>query len=167
VSSREQIARDGSVVDCVVRRCTDVARAGELHAFVRGIFGALDIDPPSGVLKETAADFAARLRVETAFIVEADGTLIGCVFCAIDDDALYIGRLAVAPAWRRRGVANALIEAAKGEARVRGAARITLGARIALPGNVALFRRHGFTVVAETCHPGFTRPTSYDMELRL
>ncbi|MBV8839578.1 MAG: N-acetyltransferase, partial [Alphaproteobacteria bacterium] len=39
--------------------------------------------------------------------------------------------------------------------------------RIALPGNVALFRRHGFTVVAETCHAGFTSPTSYDMELRL
>jgi ribosomal protein S18 acetylase RimI-like enzyme len=89
------------------------------------------------------------------------------VFCAIDDDALHVGRLAVAPAWRRCGVATALMQAAKDEARRRGAARITLGARIALPGNVALFRRHGFAVVAETCHPGFSTPTSYDMELRL
>ena len=44
---------------------------------------------------------------------------------------------------------------------------MTLGARIALPGNVALFRRHGFAIVRETCHPGFTTPTSYDMELVL
>ena len=44
---------------------------------------------------------------------------------------------------------------------------MTLGARIALPGNVALFRRHGFVVVRETCHPGFATPTSYDMELVL
>jgi len=163
----EKVTRRESGQAFEVRRCADPSRAGELHTFVQSVFGALDIDPPSGVLKETEADFAARLAGETAFIVEADGTLSGCVFCRRDDDALYIGRLAVAPAWRRRGVANALIEAAKAEARAHGAARMTLGARIALPGNLALFRRHGFTVVAETCHPGFSRPTSYDMELRL
>jgi len=150
-----------------VRRCADIARARELHAFTQAVFGVLDIDPPSSVLKETAADFAARLRDETAFIVEAEAQLVGSVFCATKGDALHVGRLAVAPAWRRRGVASALVEAAKAEARRRGLARITLGARIALPGNVALFSRHGFAVVAETCHPGFTRPTSYDMELRL
>jgi len=150
-----------------VRRCADIARARELHAFTQAVFGVLDIDPPSSVLKETAADFAARLRDETAFIVEAEAQLVGSVFCATKGDALHVGRLAVAPAWRRRGVASALLEAAKAEARRRGLARITLGARIALPGNVALFSRHGFAVVAETCHPGFTRPTSYDMELRL
>lgn len=150
-----------------VRRCADVVRAGELHGFTQAVFGALDIDPPSSVLKETEADFVARLQDETAFIIETDGQLIGSVFCAPKGDALYIGRLAVAPAWRRRGVASALVEAAKAEARRLHLARITLGARIALPGNVALFRRHGFTVVAETCHAGFTSPTSYDMELRL
>jgi ribosomal protein S18 acetylase RimI-like enzyme len=150
-----------------VQRCSDVSRAAELHAFTQSVFGALAIDPPSSVLKETAADFAARLRDETCFIIEADGKLIAGIFCAVDGDALYIGRLAVAPAFRRRGIANALMEAVKAEARRRGAKRITLGARISLPGNVALFHRHGFAIVRETCHPGFTRPTSYDMELAL
>ena len=150
-----------------VQRCSDVLRATELHAFTQSLFASLDIDPPSGVLKETEADFAARLRDETCFIIEADGKLIASIFCAIDGDALYIGRLAVAPAFRRRGIANTLMEAAKAEARRRGAKRITLGARIALPGNVALFRNHGFVIVRETCHPGFTTPTSYDMELTL
>jgi ribosomal protein S18 acetylase RimI-like enzyme len=149
------------------RRCTDVSRAREIYTFTQAIFAALHIDPPPGVLKETEADFAVRLRDETCFVVEADGKLIGSIFCAVDANALYIGRLAVAPASRRRGVANALIEAAKAEARGRGAERITLGARIALPDNVALFRRHGFVVVRETCHPGFTTPTSYDMEFAL
>jgi len=145
-------------------RLADPGRVDELHALVHGVFGALRIDPPSSVLKETAADFAARLASETCFAVEADGCLIASIFCAPDGDALYVGRLAVAPEWRRRGIASALVEAAKDEARRIRVRRITLGARIALAGNVALFRRHGFEVVRATCHPGFTVPTSYDME---
>ena len=150
-----------------VRRCADVSRAREIRAFTQAIFGALDIDPPSGVLKETAADFAARLRDETCFIVEAGDALVASMFCTIEGDALYVGRLAVAPSFRRRGLANALMEAAKAEARRIGAKRMTLSCRIVLTSNLALFRRHGFVVVRETCHPGFTRPTSYDMELVL
>ena len=44
---------------------------------------------------------------------------------------------------------------------------MTLGARIALPGNVALFRRHGFVIVARNLPSGLHAPTSYDMELTL
>ena len=150
-----------------IRRCTDISRAREVHAFTQAIFGALDIDPPSGVLKETEADFAARLRDETCFIVEDDGRLVASVFCRHDGDALYVGRLAVHPDWRRRGIANAVMEAAKTEARRIGAKRVTLGCRIALTSNLALFRSHGFVVVGHETHAGFSAPTSYDMELRL
>jgi predicted N-acetyltransferase YhbS len=153
--------------DYSVQRFTDAGRLAELHAFVHGIFGALDIDPPSSMLKESLDHFAERFRSDTIFVAQDGTRLIGSVFCTPEEGALYIGRLAVAPAWRRRGVAGTLVEAAKNEARRRGAARITLGARIALLGNVALFRRHGFVVVRETCHPGFTTPTSYDMELAI
>src|SRR5262245_39326281 len=107
-----------SVDECrvfVVQRCTDVARAREIHAFTQAIFGALDIDPPSGVLKETEANFAARLRDETCFVVEEGGLLIASMFCRRDGDALYVGRLAVAPQFRRQGIANALVDAAKAE----------------------------------------------------
>ena len=151
----------------VVSRATDAAEAPALHALVQGVFGALKIDPPSSMLKETVADVAARLSAETCFVARAEGGLIGGVFCVPQGDALYIGRLAVAPPWRRRGVAGALIEAAKGEAGRIGARRMTLKARIALADNVALFRRHGFVIVAEETHPGYRRPTSYAMELLL
>lgn len=150
-----------------VHRFNDATRLEELHRFVKDAFRDLPIDPPSSSLKETLADFAARLHSDTIFVASAGGALIGSIFCTPDEDALYVGRLAVRPDSRRRGVASALVNAAKDEAKQRGAARITLGARIALPGNVALFRRHGFVVVRETCHPGFTTPTSYDMELRI
>ena len=149
------------------QHCTDVSRAREIHGFTQAIFGALDIDPPSGVLKETEADFAARLRDETCFIVELDSKLIASMFCRPDGDALYVGRLAVSPDWRRRGIANVLMETAKAEARRIGARRMTLGCRIVLTSNLALFRRHGFVIVGHETHAGFSAPTSYDMELRL
>jgi GNAT superfamily N-acetyltransferase len=125
-----KITREKGVIE--VQRCADVSRAGEIHAFTQAIFGALDIDPPSSVLKESEADFAARLRDETCFVVEEGGKLIASMFCAIDGDALYVGRLAVAPEYRRRGVTNALMDTAKSEARRLGLKRITLGARITL-----------------------------------
>ena len=33
--------------------------------------------------------------------------------------------------------------------------------------NIKLFRKHGFVVVGESSHPGFSDPTSCDMELKL
>ena len=150
--------------DYALCRLTDAARLPELYALVQAAFGALAIDPPSSVLKETLADFDARLRDEIVIVAEAERRLIGAVFCAPQNDALYIGRLTVAPDWRRRGVAGALIGAAKAQARALGANRITLKARIMLPGNVALFRRHGFAVTGEETHAGYSAPTSYAME---
>jgi tRNA threonylcarbamoyladenosine biosynthesis protein TsaE len=146
---------------------TDAARIDELYRLVVGAFRHLPIDPPSGMLKETPADFLTRLKTETALVAEAGGVLVGSVFCAPIEDALYIGRLAVRDDFRRRGVASALIEAAKAEARRRAFHRLTLSTRIALTDNVALFTRHGFVVIAEQTHAGFSHPTSYDMELAL
>lgn len=146
---------------------TNPERVGELHALVTDAFRNLPIDPPSGVLKETVADFLARLTSETALVAECDAALIGGVFCAEKPDSLYVGRLAVRPDVRRLGVASGLLDAAKNEARRRGKDRITLSTRISLTSNIALFTRHGFVKVAETCHPGFSQPTSLDMELRL
>ena len=154
------------MLSLAAERAVERAKYGRL-ATAEPVAYRLLSDPPSGVLKETEADFAARLAKETCFVVEVDGKLVASMFCFPDDDALYVGRLAVAPAFRRRGVANALIDTAKAEARRVGARRVTLGCRIALTSNLALFRRHGFVVVRETCHPGFTTPTSYDMELAL
>jgi hypothetical protein len=76
--------------DPVLYRLTDAARLPELYALVQAAFGALAIDPPSSALKETLADFAARLRSETAIVGEADHRLIGGVFCAPQGDVRFI-----------------------------------------------------------------------------
>lgn len=150
-----------------VSRFVDAARVEELHDLVVAAFRDLPIAPPSSVLQESQADFLLRLQTETALVVEADGALVGSLFCATKENSLFIGRLAVRSDFRRRRVAGALLDAAKAEARQRGIGRLTLATRIALAGNLALFRKHGFAVFAEQTHAGFSRPTSYDMELML
>ena len=52
--------------------------------------------------------------------LEYEGGLIGVVLWTPQEDALYLGRLAVSPAWRGRGLAGRLIDAAEAEARRRG-----------------------------------------------
>lgn len=138
-----------------------------LLALVQAAFRGLPIEPPSGVFKETITDFSVRLTAQTVFVAQANGGLVGTIFCLPREGALYVGRLAVIPPWRRRGVAGALLDAAKAEAPRLGARRLTLNARIMMPGNVALFQKHGFVVTGEGTHPGFTAPTFYTMALLL
>lgn len=139
-----------------------------LQALVHKVFGALAIDPPSSATGEGLDDFAKRLRTQAVFVAVAGGNrIVGAVFCAPRGDALYVGRLAVDPRWRGRGLARALMRLAQAEGVRRGAAALTLRARLALPENLRLFRSLGFVATGEGCHPGYTAPTFQDMALDL
>ena len=86
---------------------------------------------------------------------------------AFEDGGVYLGRLAVSPAWRRRGVARALVGAAEAEARARRLPRLLLGTRLVLDGNRRLFAGLGFRETALRSHPGHDEPTTVRMEKAL
>jgi predicted N-acetyltransferase YhbS len=126
------------------------------------------LDPPSSALKEIPEAIRAKLATHGAGIAESDGKPIGCVlFTAEENAVLYIGRLAVAPAWRRRGVARTLIGYAEADARRRGLIPMRLQVRIPLVDNQTLFKSCGFVEVSRENHPGYTEPTTLWMEKRL
>lgn len=146
-----------------VSRCADAARSGDILTLVHLAFGALT--PPSGALKETAADVAARFRDGLVLIAEADVALVGSVFAALKGDGLYLTRMAVRPDWQKRGVGRALLAAASVQARALGAQKLTLRVRVNLPDNRAYFERAGFTVTGQGQDPG--RPPYDAMERQL
>jgi ribosomal protein S18 acetylase RimI-like enzyme len=92
------------------RRFAEGDSLNELHALVHAVFGALPIDPPSSALRETPAHFSARAKTQAIFIAAAGEQLAGAIFCEPLDDALHVGRLAVHPEWRQRGVSAASCE---------------------------------------------------------
>jgi phosphinothricin acetyltransferase len=86
---------------------------------------------------------------------------VACVFLTPKPGRLYIGKLAVTGAMRRRGLARRLSDLAEARARALGLPVLELQTRVELVENHAAFASMGFVKVAETAHPGFARPTSF------
>jgi predicted N-acetyltransferase YhbS len=147
-------------------RAEDAAAAAEV---IREAFAAqsLATDPPSSALRETATSVAAHLAEGGGAALAADGRIVGLVLWAERDCGLYLGRLAVLPAWRGRGAARALIGAAETEARRRALPRLHLRVRLALDENRRLFLACGFTPTRQGAHPGYAAPTYLMMEKAL
>ncbi|MBN8891819.1 MAG: GNAT family N-acetyltransferase, partial [Rhodospirillales bacterium] len=100
-------------------------------------------------------------------VAMAAGAAVGAVLWQPRDGGLYMGRLAVAPGWRGRGVARALVAAAEAAARAQGQPRLHLSTRLVLADNRRLFAACGFREAALHAHPGYAAPTYVDMEKSL
>jgi ribosomal protein S18 acetylase RimI-like enzyme len=96
--------------------------------------------------------FDERTEPENVVVALVDAEVAGYVKLgratplAASDHVVTVNGLAVSPAFRRRGVGRALIEAASAEARRRGARRLTL--RVLGPNETArrLYESAGFVV---------------------
>jgi ribosomal protein S18 acetylase RimI-like enzyme len=114
------------------------------------------LDPPSGVDKETLEAVESALHQGSAVLALMDGIAVGAVpFEPRDGGSLYVGRLAVLPSHRRRGIGRALMAAA--ERGGMGLARIILGVR-SLPQNRAFYESLGYRRTA-MAPPGYERAT--------
>lgn len=90
--------------------------------------------------------------------VDENGAVVGYVgaHCVLDESA--ITNVAVDAAYRRQGVAAALISELSSRAATRGVARITLEVRVSNTAAIALYERLGF--VRDGVRPRFyDRPT--------
>lgn len=118
------------------------------------------IDPPSGAHNETPEKIRAKLEQGGGIIASVDGADVGCVvYYPESADHMYLGRLAVLPAYRKHGIGQALVAAVEETARVLGFTQMTLAVRVALPLNRAFFEALGYAVTGFQSHAGYAEPT--------
>ena len=104
------------------------------------------------------ADFAAEHDAsrEAAWIAEADGRRVGCVFCvAADATTAQLRILLVDPAVRGQGLGGRLVDECVGFARGAGYARMRLWTNHPLEAARHIYLSRGFTLVKEEPHRSF------------
>lgn len=141
----------------------------ELLSLILSAFAYMDgvIDPPSSAHHLTAEGQAQKARDEIGFVATDGDTLVGCLFCRPEAKCLYLGKLAVVPERHGSGIGRRMLAAAEDLARGRNLPVLRLETRVELTGNHRTFARWGFVKTAENAHPGFSRPTSIEMQKRL
>jgi len=103
------------VTDWSIRSAISADIAAVLAMWEEGAAVASVSDSVEGIAALLARDPEALL------VAEADGAIIGSVVVGWDGWRGQLYRLAVLPAWRRRGVATALVRAAEGRLASLGA----------------------------------------------
>ena len=90
----------------------------------------------------------------TLFLAAREGEILtGSVWVQTVLDEGYIGNVAVRPAYRRRGLADALLNALHGLGRERGLSFLTLEVRAGNAPAIALYEKNGYTRVGR--RPGY------------
>jgi predicted N-acetyltransferase YhbS len=142
--------------------------AALLHALLASAFREYEgrLDPPSGAHAETIDSIAGKLAEGGALICCNGAVPVGCIFYAPRADHLYVGRLAVLPSHRQRGIGD-LLRAAEAQAAPLGLPAVRLGVRLALETLRAYYAARGYRPIALHAHAGYAAPTFVEMEKRL
>ena len=119
--------------------------AAEVLAVVQEAFSARpDLDPPADALGEDVDSVARLLRGRGGLLARLDGVSVGC---AVLDSRprpgdMVLRRFGVTPRAQGRGVATALVDAARAASLGRRA--VVVVAREELPATIGFWERHGF-----------------------
>ena len=123
--------------------------------------------PPPGILAETVADVARYIETSGAVLAWDGEAAVGSARFHLERDHLYIGRVAVPPAFRRRGIATEIMRFLEEHARSLGFLETRVEVRQALPGNVALYESLGYIPISVQPHPRVPSAMTVKMAKRI
>ena len=102
-------------------------------------------DPPRNA-PESMIDNKLRVQSDLLMIAEVENRLVGAVMAGFDGTRGWIHHLAVAPQYRLKGIATALVRAAEDGLRMLGCPKVNLQVRGENDGVVAFYRAPGYSV---------------------
>ena len=101
----------------------------------------------SGALLESLKDVQNAMAEGGAVLAFIGDVPVGSARFLPDGDGLYVGRVAVPPEHRRKGIASTLMRFLEDHARATGKSWIRIGVRESLPSNIALYETLGYATV--------------------
>ncbi len=126
-----------------------------VHAIMRAAFaehqGTLPVD--SGAHTESVDDVRAVMERGGAILCFLDDIAVGSARFTVEPSELYVGRVAVLPTHRRRGIASEMMRYLEAHAAALGKSAVRIGVRDSLPSNVGLYQSLGYEVVSVNPHP--------------
>ena len=184
MAAQSGMRQDATMRDPITYRDMRPEDAATVAALVRQAFAhqSMPTDPPASALRVTRFDIAHHLTQGAGGVAhlgkahpgeaqvgeaQLGGALVGSALWIEQDGGLYIGRVAVAPSFRRRGIARHLLAMAETACRRAVLPRLWLETRVALLDNRRLFASAGFVEISRHAHPGYAEPTFVRMEKRL
>ena len=111
------------------------------------------LQPPSGAHDESVADVERAMAEGGAVLAWAGDQPVGCARFTVHPDHVYVGRVSVLPAHRRRGVATAMMRHIEDLATRDGRSSVEISVRASLPSNVRLYESLGYEAYAVDPHP--------------
>lgn len=136
----------------MVIRWAEDGEAETVRAVVASAFATLVLEPPSSALRETVEDVRAAMRVGRVAVAEVPRVgVVGSIRCVVAADHVYLGRLAVLPAWQRQGIGRALVAFVEAHGRESGVPEARLGTRASQTMSAA-YGRWGYTVHERAPH---------------
>lgn len=138
-----------SGVEIGLARVEDAARCPAIEESAALQFSAEDL-PPDLAASTTGIETFARAVREDRLLVARDpqtGEAVGFALLEIDDGEAHLEELDVLPAYGRRGIGRALLEAACAWALERDHGAITLSTFAHVPWNAPFYASAGFEVV--------------------
>lgn len=126
-----------------------------VHRIMRESFAEYEnvLIPPSGANHETVEDVQAAMQQGGAVLAWIGDVPVASARFKIEPDDFYVGRVAVLPAYRQRGIGAAIMRYMEQVARDHHRDVIRVNVRMSLPSNLTFYQRLGYQTVEVVNHP--------------
>jgi GNAT superfamily N-acetyltransferase len=111
------------------------------------------LTPPSGALVEIVEDVRLAIESGGAWLAFDGDQAVGCARYRFFPEYAYVGRLAVLPEYRGKGIATALMQTFETLAKQAGMAEARLGVRACLAENLRFYENLGYRALSARAYP--------------
>jgi ribosomal protein S18 acetylase RimI-like enzyme len=136
-------------------RRANIHDAEAVHAVVMAAFEEFrdKLAVSVSALDESVEDVRGAISEGRVLVALEGEDAVGTVRYEVKPDLLYVGRLAVVPSYRGKGVGAALMSQIEKLAPSLGRTHVQLATRESIPGNIAFYERIGYRISEKVQHP--------------